>query len=89
MALKYELSPQALMNHTAEKPQTFPMQKGPCHPWRIIADFLLAASLSPFLARGTVQGQMLDQTGPAPPWGLCTLEGTIETQGIKAANRDT
>lgn len=77
MALKYELSPQALMNHTAEKLQTFPMQKGPHrHPCKIIADYsLLAASLSLFLAPSAspVQGQMLDQTGPAPSRGLCTL----------------
>lgn len=75
MALKYELSPQALMNHTAEKPQTFPVQKGPVHTGKIIADSLLAAFLSLFLAPSTspVQGQMLDQAGPAPSRGLCTL----------------
>ena len=36
--LNYELSPQTLINHTTEKAQTFHMQKGTCHPWRIIAD---------------------------------------------------
>ena len=38
IALKYELSPQALMNHITEKPETFPTQKSTCHPCRIIAD---------------------------------------------------
>lgn len=38
IALKYELSPQALMNHITEKPEMFPTQKSTCHPCRIIAD---------------------------------------------------